>query len=384
MAGDLVYVDAPFVGKNLNDDGTMTVFGTATSPALDADKQICDPAWLAKAMPAWFETGANVREQHSKIAAGVGTELTRQAGDSWDLSALVVDPVSVLKVDKKVLTGFSIGISGAQIIKDASAPGGRIIGGDIVEVSLVDRPANPTCKLMLAKSDGGALVKVEDLTNDAGTEDAAADAADENAEDGLIAAARSALVALLGGEVDELGEGGSLGPVRILVGLLDDLSWFAECDAHDDAAMATAALIESMTTTREEPDVLELSAVATLVKAAAGRDADADDKSTLAEIRKALGVDDLAAQTDKSIAKATKATEERLTTLEADIAKVLALPEPGGPILAHRTYGRRPPDPRLAEAARLDQLATRVTDLALKEGYAANADRLRSHVRRGE
>ena len=58
-----------------NGDGTLTVFGKATDDALDIDQQICDPVWLDKAMPDWFRTGGNIREQHSNIAAGVAQEM---------------------------------------------------------------------------------------------------------------------------------------------------------------------------------------------------------------------------------------------------------------------------------------------------------------------
>jgi hypothetical protein len=46
----------------------------------------------------------------------------------------------------------------------AAAANGRIIDGSIIEVSLVDRPANPNAKLILAKSVDGesTLVRVED------------------------------------------------------------------------------------------------------------------------------------------------------------------------------------------------------------------------------
>ena len=51
-------------------------------------------------------------------------------------------------------------------MRDQKAANGRIIDGQIVEVSLVDRPANPNAKLMLAKSVEGetSLVKVEEYT----------------------------------------------------------------------------------------------------------------------------------------------------------------------------------------------------------------------------
>jgi pSer/pThr/pTyr-binding forkhead associated (FHA) protein len=60
-----------------------------------------------------------------------------------------------------VLKGFSIGIRAPRVVRDNKAANGRIIDGQIVEVSLVDRPANPNAKLMLAKSNGTEVVQME-------------------------------------------------------------------------------------------------------------------------------------------------------------------------------------------------------------------------------
>jgi hypothetical protein len=133
-------------------DGTMFVYGKATDESLDADLQIVDNAWMKSAMPDWMSAGGNIREQHSSIAAGVATELEEKA-DGFYIRAHVVDPTSVLKVKHGVLKGFSIGVRGARVVRDEKAIGGRIVGGTVVEVSLVDRPANPNAKLMLAKAD---------------------------------------------------------------------------------------------------------------------------------------------------------------------------------------------------------------------------------------
>jgi hypothetical protein len=60
------------------------------------------------------------------------------------------------------LKGFSIGIRGPRVVRDTKAANGRIVDGQIVEVSLVDRPANPNAKLMLAKAaESGELMAVE-------------------------------------------------------------------------------------------------------------------------------------------------------------------------------------------------------------------------------
>jgi hypothetical protein len=161
---EMTNIYADILKMDDNGDGTLTVYGKATDSGLDIDQQICDPVWLDTAMPEWFMSGGNIREQHSNIAAGVAKEYEAKA-DGHYISALVVDPVSVKKVQNRVLRGFSIGIKSPRVVKDTKAVNGRIIDGQIVEVSLVDRPANPSCQLVLAKSINGekTLTKVEEL-----------------------------------------------------------------------------------------------------------------------------------------------------------------------------------------------------------------------------
>ncbi len=154
-------VFARIINKERQSDGTLLVTGIATDDTLDVDQQICDPEWLARAMPEWFKYG-NIREQHSNIAAGVATKY-EQDGTQHIVTAHVVDPSSVMKVESGVLKGFSIGIRDPRISHDKAAPGGRIVDGEIVEVSLVDRPANPSCMLELAKTSGGVIQRVETL-----------------------------------------------------------------------------------------------------------------------------------------------------------------------------------------------------------------------------
>ena len=165
MTTDIATAYAEIIKQEKQDDGTLLVYGKATDDSLDIDQQICDATWLEKAMPEWFKTGGNIREQHSNIAAGVAKELDSKP-DGHYITTLIVDPVSVKKVETGVLKGFSIGIRAPRIVRDTKAANGRIIDGQIVEVSLVDRPANPNAKLMLAKSVDGetGLVQVEELT----------------------------------------------------------------------------------------------------------------------------------------------------------------------------------------------------------------------------
>lgn len=161
---DLTTAFFQIVKSDRNADGTLMVYGKATDDSIDIDQQICDDTWLDSAMPEWFKSGGNIREQHSSIAAGVAKEYEKKQ-DGHYIRALVVDPASVKKVDLGVLKGFSIGIKNPRITRDEKAANGRIIDGQIVEVSLVDRPANPNCQLVLAKSVDGenGVWKVEEL-----------------------------------------------------------------------------------------------------------------------------------------------------------------------------------------------------------------------------
>ena len=145
--------------KSRDDKGYLNVKGLATDDTLDLDQQICDPEWLKTAMPKWFEIG-NIREQHDgSKAVGKATSMTSQ-GTGFAIGAKIVDPVAAMKVEEGVYTGFSIGIKGAYVdMNDSRAPHGVIKGGTIVEVSVVDRPANPSASFELAKTVGDVMTK---------------------------------------------------------------------------------------------------------------------------------------------------------------------------------------------------------------------------------
>ena len=145
--------------KSRDDKGYLNVKGLATDDTLDLDEQICDPQWLKTAMPKWFEIG-NIREQHDgSKAVGKATSMTSQ-GTGFAIGAKIVDPVAAMKVEEGIYTGFSIGIKGAYVdMNDPRAPRGVIKGGQIVEVSVVDRPANPSASFELAKTVGDVMTK---------------------------------------------------------------------------------------------------------------------------------------------------------------------------------------------------------------------------------
>lgn len=151
--GKLTYAYVGDITKAERDeDGDLLVYGKATGPDLDLDEQRCDPAWLRKAMPAWAEW-SNVREMHQPICAGVGME-TEAKGDDWWVKSKVVDAGTAKKIESRALRGYSVGIKNPMVVKDATAPGGRIVGGEIVEISYVDRPCNPDATMAICKAVG--------------------------------------------------------------------------------------------------------------------------------------------------------------------------------------------------------------------------------------
>ena len=163
MAMDYATSYSEIVKFKDNEDGTLMVYGKATDDTLDLDQQICDPTWLEKAMPEWMVSGGNVREMHGSVAAGVAKEYELKK-DGHYINTLIVDPLAITKVKTGVYKGFSIGIKSPRVVRDTKAVNGRIIDGKIIEISLVDRPANPSAKLIMAKAaDSGDLVQVEEM-----------------------------------------------------------------------------------------------------------------------------------------------------------------------------------------------------------------------------
>lgn len=132
------------------EDGTIKVYGYASSGAEDSDGETITSDAMKTALPDYMKFGA-VREMHdAKKAAGTAIEAeVQEDGRTW-FGAHVVDPVAVKKVETGVYKGFSIG--------------GKVTGRDdlnkkliksikLVEVSLVDRPANPEAVFTMFKAE---------------------------------------------------------------------------------------------------------------------------------------------------------------------------------------------------------------------------------------
>ncbi len=131
------------------DDGTIKVFGTASTGAIDDADETVLPDAMKAALPAYMRFGA-LREMHGLTAAGA--TLSAEVGEdgATRIAAHVVDPVAVKKVQHGVYKGFSIG--------------GKVLGRDpsdrkvitklkLNEISLVDRPCNPEAIIDMWKAD---------------------------------------------------------------------------------------------------------------------------------------------------------------------------------------------------------------------------------------
>lgn len=159
QSDEITYAWLGAIVKSERDGDARYVFGKATDGTIDSDEQIVDPAFAKKALAEWFDSAANVRQMHSTNLppAGKGVSLDSRPDGEY-VRTKVVEPGAVRLVDEGVYTGYSVGISRPKIERDNKARGGRITGGRIVELSLVDRPANPLAKFEIAKrAKGGAV-----------------------------------------------------------------------------------------------------------------------------------------------------------------------------------------------------------------------------------
>lgn len=409
-------------------NGDLIVYGKATGPDLDLDGQIADPAWLKSAMPGWMEWG-NVREMHQPVAAGIGVEL-ESIGDDWWLKSKCIDPNTAKKIEEGVLKGYSIGIKNAKVVKDAAAPGGRIVGGTIVETSYVDRPCNPTAKMTICKRAGHGLgsdplrpVEVDDpgvaepppTTEDVTVVDTAPvpggipDAEGEGpgkdqptgeitekgsgstpsnagsrlgrslaaqvrklvpslatldkaapAEDIADAQAAIAAVArLIMGEAESLAAGDMADAyqISILLDAICALKWFIECESTE-TAMTPAGMV-----------TVELDAKPEVTKNNKAKDAG-----------ESKNIEDLV---KTAIAEAREADSKRIEALEAELAKALQRPVPGGPVLTRSLGSIGDAEKRteaLTKASEYDRLAVemRGVDSAVAAGYAKMAAEARA------
>jgi hypothetical protein len=164
LSADRTYYSFPVASVTKSGDGgDLYVEGLATDGHLDHDDQVVDQAWAAKAFAEFFASGPNIRMAHrADSPVGVGVDWSQDPSGGIRVKSLIVHPVAVRMCRAGVLRAYSVGISHARVVADPIAKGGRIASGCLVELSLVDRPSNARCGIMIAAkaADGGGAVLV--------------------------------------------------------------------------------------------------------------------------------------------------------------------------------------------------------------------------------
>lgn len=132
------------------DDGTLIVEGIASTDGVDSDGETITADAMKASIPDYMKFGA-VREMHKASAAG--TALSISVGDDGvtTIKTHIVDSEAVKKVKTGVYKGFSVGGKATQR-DDLNKT--IITGLNLVEVSLVDRPANPDAVITCYKAEG--------------------------------------------------------------------------------------------------------------------------------------------------------------------------------------------------------------------------------------
>lgn len=122
------------------------VWGYASTPDLDSQGDRVSVKAIEAALPEYMRFG-NIREMHRPSAVGK-TKSAEIDESGLYIGVKVVDEVAWQKVKEGVYSGFSIGGRVTQKVDD------EIQGLDLVEISLVDRPANPNATFDVWKVEG--------------------------------------------------------------------------------------------------------------------------------------------------------------------------------------------------------------------------------------
>lgn len=132
------------------DDGTVEVGGFASSEDVDCDGEIIKADAMKAALPDYMKF-ANIREMHQPKAAGIALEAAVQDdGRTW-LKAKIIDSEACKKVRTGVYKGFSIG---GRVTSRDDLDKKIVTGVRLSEISLVDRPANPSALFEIWKGEG--------------------------------------------------------------------------------------------------------------------------------------------------------------------------------------------------------------------------------------
>ncbi|OCJ12477.1 hypothetical protein A6U86_05500 [Rhizobium sp. AC27/96] len=152
---------AAFTKVEDNADGTLSIEGIASTESVDSDGEVVKAAAMEEAIPDFMRYGTGaMREMHQPMAAGTVDKAEVVEGKTL-ISGTVVDPVAIAKVKARVYKGFSIGgkVTGRDELNKKHVTGVRL-----VEISLVDRPANPDAVISMWKAE--ALEETDVLAKD--------------------------------------------------------------------------------------------------------------------------------------------------------------------------------------------------------------------------
>lgn len=320
------------------DDGTVKVWGYASSEAVDSDGEIIAAEAMKAAIPDYMKFGA-VREMHGSNAAGTAIEINVEDDGRTFFGAHIVDPVAVTKVKTGVYKGFSIG--GSVTARDELNKS-QITGLKLTEISLVDRPANPDAVFTCFKADKPKDEEGADKDEDDKPSDKSAEAEDDKPKDGdkkpeaedkddkdddkeddkEDEAEKSASVNLSESEIAILKAvlakaenpkdepvAKSMWQVKSLADVLTSLKWLIEDAAYDNIDEAVIAQIkESAGSLAESLKALTVSEADKLVDGLAAKADKSDD------LAKAESVDELAKAQD-----ALKKSNDALAKAQAEI-----------------------------------------------------------------
>lgn len=127
-----------FAKISKRDDSERMVWGYASTEALDCQGEIITRDAMAGALEGYMKF-ANIREMHQPSAVGVAKE-ARMDENGLYIGVKVSDPTAWIKVVEGVYKGFSIG---GNVIARHATNKMTITELELIEISLVDRPANP-------------------------------------------------------------------------------------------------------------------------------------------------------------------------------------------------------------------------------------------------
>lgn len=305
------------------DDGTVKVWGYASSETVDSDGETITAQAMKAAIPDYMKFGA-VREMHGKSAAGTAIEIKVEDDGRTFFGAHIVDPTAVLKVKSGVYKGFSIG---GSVTQRDELNKSIISGIKLSEISLVDRPANPEAVFTMIKmDDADKAEKGDEETEKADEEDGAEDKPtdkendkDDEGKDGETEKAEltAAEIALLKTMLAKADRGGkqddeqkpetvekSMYSVKSLADIIQSLKWLID-DMEWDGKQDEELVVQIKSSAKSLADSL-VAMTAKEAEAIAEKADTADDLNKAAETDKLAKMESALAKAEAEIAELKK------------------------------------------------------------------------------